>query len=277
MRKTVIAGLLVIASCFGLAAHRTHAPRYKWTREALPASGQGFAPSCASPSFPAVATDIDGRCGLDGSGSGAEARQNDAKNNFCASGTPQPVTLDQLLNLQNRADNNRGINFGDQNTATRRKGPTTNRAPLQQMGEGNLVVFRGYVLNARQEGPESVNCGRNVPNQPAFHDIHISLADQPGAHECSGFVAEMIPHHRPDAWTAENVLKLKTAGALVRVTGQLMFDSSHVPCDAGSRIRSNPSRASLWEIHPIYKFEVCAADCQGAGKWVDLAQWAKNE
>lgn len=277
MRTAVIAGVLAAGLYLGFAVNRTDPTRNGRGPEPLLASDQQFTPVCSNASFPGTATDSDGQCGLDGSGTAAEARQNEAKNDFCAAGNPEPISVDQLINLQNRVANNRGINFGDENTATRRKGPTTNRGPLKQMGEGNLVVFRGYVLNARQEGPESVNCGRNVPNEPAFHDIHISLADQPRADECSGFVAEMIPHHRPGAWTAESVLKLKTASILVRVTGQLMFDSSHVPCEAGLRVRSNPSRASLWEIHPIYKFEVCTADCQGAGQWVSLDQWAKNE
>lgn len=279
MRTLLIVALLLAAAlCLGFTMNSARATRDGPTRNPVfSLQGPEFTPSCPSPSFPGSATDIDSQCGLDGSGAGAEARQNQAKNNFCALGTPEPMSVGQLINLQNRVTNNRGVNFGDENTAIRRKGPTSNRAPLQQMGEGKLVVFRGYVLNARQEGPESVNCGRNVPNEPAYHDIHISLGGQPGADECSGFVAEMIPHHRPAAWTADNVLALKTPSVLVRVTGQLMFDSSHVPCEAGSRVRSNPARASLWEIHPIYKFEICTADCQGEGQWVSLGQWAKSK
>ena len=46
-----------------------------------------FGQSCPSPSFPSpTATPIDDKCGPDGNG-GAETSQNEAKNNFCASGT----------------------------------------------------------------------------------------------------------------------------------------------------------------------------------------------
>jgi hypothetical protein len=245
--------------------------------------GQGFKPSCAHPNFPDPppqnSREIDSQCGAAGSG-GAEANQNITKNNFCASGTPQRITFDDLRNLQAEVESNTGINFGDENTPTRKKGPTQNRDALVALGEGKLVTLRAFVLIARQEGGESVNCGKAVPNQPQFHDIHISLVeslDTPGVSECSGVVAEMSPHHRPDDWTQENVEKVAKAKAQVRVTGQLFFDSSHVPCSNGQGVRSNPRRFSLWEIHPIYKFEVCTTNCDGAGPWLPLDQWVKQQ
>jgi hypothetical protein len=64
----------------------------------------------------------------------------------------------------------------------------------------------------------------------------------------------------------------------VRVTGQLYFDSSHFPCSGGQGAgEGNPKRVSLWEIHPIYKFEVCTSGCDGAGTWLPLDQWAKQQ
>lgn len=268
--------VVILAAVLGSAlAFAAYHPKGKHPALMLQPS-HDFEPACSNATLPGPTTEIDQQCGLDGSGAGAEAMQNDAKNNFCATGTPELITMAQLVRLQSEVANKPGINFGDRNTAMREAGPTINRAPLRQMGEGNLVAFRGYVLNARQEGPESVNCGRNVPNQPAFHDIHISVGDQPAADECSGFVAEMIPHGRPASWTVEHVLKLKNASVPIRVTGQLMFDSSHVPCSGGRPVQSNPARASLWEIHPIYRFEVCTSDCEGAGKWVSLEAWLSD-
>lgn len=95
--------------------------------------------------------------------------------------------------------------------------------------------------------------------------------------ECGGAVAEMSPHRRPDSWTHANVEKAARAGLPVRVTGQLYFDSSHVPCSGGQGVRSNPRRVSLWEIHPIYKFEVCTAGYDGAGTWLTLDKWASQQ
>jgi hypothetical protein len=63
----------------------------------------------------------------------------------------------------------------------------------------------------------------------------------------------------------------------VRITGPLFFDSSHQPCRDGKR--PNPKRISVWEIHPIYQFEVCknkaltACDVGNDSQWIPLDQW----
>lgn len=241
-----------------------------------------FKPTCASPSYPAPPPSqklgIDAQCGLSGAGSGPEGLQDSVKNNFCAKGTARAVTIDYLKGLQAQVEKNPSINFGNENKGTRKKGPTTNRAPLRRLGEGKLVTLKAFVLIARQEGAESVNCGKNVPNEALFHDIHISLVESPEIdNECSGVVAEMSPHHRPDSWNHANVEKVAREKLPVRVTGQLYFDSSHFPCTNGEGAgEGNPKRISLWEIHPIYKFEVCTADCDGTGKWVNLDEWASQ-
>lgn len=247
---------------------------------AIPSAvSQTFDQTCSTPSFPSqTATAIDSSCGISGSGTGAEGKQNMAKNNFCANGAPEPISIAQLSKYQTTVQNKKSINFGDENTATREKGPTTNRAPLQSIGEGKLVVLQGLVLKARQEGGESVNCGKAVPNKPEFHDIHISVvADAATKDECAGVVVEMSPHHRPGSWNIQNMQKVADSGLPVRVTGHLFFDSSHVPCENGQGVRSNPKRVSLWEVHPIYQFELCTADCGGTGNWVSLDQWAKTQ
>lgn len=245
---------------------------------------KAFKAPCTTPNYPTPPPKsplgIDAQCGVSGSGIGAEGQQDMVKNNFCAQGTPKIMTIADLTNLQAQVEKNPSINFGDENGPTRKKGPTTNRAPLKKLGEGRLVTLKAFILIARQEGGESVNCGKNVPDQPLFHDIHISLVaskDTSPDDECSGVVAEMSPHHRPDNWTHANVDKVSRAKLPVRVTGQLYFDSSHFPCSGGKGVRSNPKRVSLWEIHPIYKFEVCTADCDGTGTWVTLDGWVKQQ
>jgi hypothetical protein len=245
-------------------------------------AAQSFAPSCQTPGYPqpapSQALGIDAQCGITGSGTGAEATQDAQKNNFCASGTAQEVTIQDLTALQQQVVQNPAINFGDENQPDRKKGPTTDRSLLAALGEGKLVALKGYILVARQEGAESVNCGSGVPNEALYHDIHISVvgsADE--TVECSGVVVEMSPHHRPDPWNHANVDKVAKAHALVRVTGQLYFDSSHMPCSGGQPVRSNPKRVSLWEVHPVYGFEVCISDCDGAGQWLPLDLWVQQQ
>src|SRR5205823_4335339 len=172
-----------------------------------------------------------------------------------ATGPAQTITIAEMRQLQSQVEQNHVINFGS-------SGPTTDRAPLKTLGEGNLVTIeKAYVLIARQEGKESVNCGSKFPNKSDVlaHDIHISLVESPDTpldQECQSVVVEMSPHHRPDQWNATKMVEVASAKVPVRVTGQLFFDSSHVPCRNGQRVGSNPARSSLWEIHPIYKFEV---------------------
>lgn len=284
LRTAVCAALVLCGTAPGAAAPKKK-PRPRPAPQARAASAN-FKAACRQPSFPqpppATSPGIDSQCGVSGSGTGAEGTQDTVKNNFCATGTPRAVTIASLTALQAQVEKNSSINFGDENSGTRQRGPTTNRAPLQKLGEGRLATLKAYVLIARQEGGESVNCGKNVPNEPAFHDIHISLVASPdtaagAAGECTGVVAEMSPHRRPDTWTHANVAKVAQAKALVRVTGQLYFDSSHLPCSGGQPVRSNPKRVSLWEIHPIYKFEVCTSGCDGAGTWLPLDQWVKRQ
>ena len=245
----------------------------------------GFAQTCDNPDFPTdIATAMDGTsCPISGNG-GKETWQNDAKNNFCATGLPStpgtPITtsLAEFVSLQNKAELIPGINFGNthDHPLTSKAGPVQDRSRLVALGEGNLVQLMGFVKTARQEGEESVNCGSKVPSQAAFHDIHVSIVLNPADSECSSVVVEMTPHHRPAEWTAGHVNQVARAGLLVRVTGHRMFDSSHTPCQNGSAISGDPARISLWEIHPIYKFEVCPQGNCSSGGWVPLEAWNKS-
>lgn len=277
------AGAPGFASCLLIFVSLTAAPAFAQTRaRPKPFKRTKFVPACPHPNYPtpapAKSPAIDSQCGLSGAGAGPEGVQDSAKNNFCAMGTPQEITIEEMTRLQQEVEKNASINFGNENKGNRKKGPTTNRAPLRKLGEGKLVTLKAFVLIARQEGPESVNCGKNVAAGPPFHDIHISLvASADVDSECAGVVGEMSPHHRPDSWSHANVDKVSRAKLPVRVTGHLYFDSSHFPCANGSPSAGNPSRISLWEIHPIYKFEVCTANCDGAGNWVTLDEWVKQQ
>jgi hypothetical protein len=220
-------------------------------------------------------------CGLAGTPGGTpgnpENLQNQGKNNFCAAGPAKPITIPGLAQLQVEVQQNKNINFGNtsDHPLSDVPGPTANRAPLAALGEGNAVVLQGFVLAARQEGAESANCGSAVPDKPASHDIHLVIVDSATNQvECSGVVVEMSPHHRPAAWTAAAASAVGAAHLPVRVTGQLFFDSSHTPCQNGAPVSGDPSRTSLWEVHPIYKFEVCTlGDCSFGKGWTPLESW----
>ena len=244
---------------------------------AIQAHSQQFIQRCADPNFPTpTATVADGSCQAQGNG-GEERVQNLTKNDFCAPTPGKAISFPSLDARQKNVEQDGTINFGDPPSAN--PGPTTDRTKLRKLGgEGSLVSLIGYVLIARQEGKESVNCGSNVPNSADYHDIHISIVQvRRQQDECQSAVVEMSPHHRPPEWTAANVNKLARLNVPVRVIGQLFFDSSHVPCANGQRVRTNPKRFSLWEIHPIYKFQVCTANCNTHNwQWTDFSDWVRT-
>jgi hypothetical protein len=253
------------------------------------AAQQTFPDSCAAGKtahFPSkTATGIDALCppeGVTPKDKPGDGPQNKVKNNFCAdSDTPTPITLDDIRALQGAVDDQ------EKTMKPPPKKPPLERAFLTDLKEGRLVVFEGFIFDATQECGETVNCGgnANVPNTNASHDIHIALLEKPRTtqetgpkpeqdkEECTGFVAEMVPHHRPPEWTECNVKDVAKRGLKVRVTGQQFFDGSHSPCKNGEPDGDNPKRVSLWEIHPIYSFEVCPSGGCDSGGWKSLEEF----
>jgi hypothetical protein len=245
-----------------------------------PTGSAEFTPSCSDPAFPSAdPTPIDSECGLAGVGKAADQAQNEQKNNFCATGPSRSITITDLEELQKKVQDGHAVNFGNSFNAhplSKIPGAAKDRAPLVALGEGTQVTLTGFVADAAAEDPETVNCslGTKSKKDAPLHDIHVSIVDEPNADKCTGVVAEMIPHHRPDAWTPNILIEVKGSKRQVRVSGNLMFDSSHTPCIDGAALNGDPSRASLWEVHPIYKFEVCStSDCSAGDGWVPLESW----
>lgn len=248
-------------------------------------SGQTFQQTCASPHFPGDATPIDGTCIVTGSSdpTKSDGLQNTAKNNFCAKDSSITVKVSNLKSLQKKTEKK------EKSLQLTPGSPPPDRAFLTSLGEGDVVTFEGFVFLARQECKESVNCGVNSPNTDASHDIHINILDKRrktidsdpqakrDAEECTGIVVEMIPHHRPLEWTACNVNDVAQQNLRVRITGQRMFDGSHIPCKGSQPQGSNPKRVSVWEIHPIYTFEVCPTGTCSQGGWVPLTTFAAGK
>jgi hypothetical protein len=224
-----------------------------------------FDPGCPVPfgKLKSTGRPVD-QCGLDGVGSTEiQLAQNRAKNNLCLTAPPVPITQLSFVKLQ-AAVEQKNIPFGSPSHLP------PDRSALQgiytttfgdKIGEGSLVAYVGYILNAHfsdVSSGESVNCKLlgKINN-----DIHITLAETFNANPCSGIVAEIIPHFRPLAW--EDIVTMPHTHP-IRIVGQLFFDASHSPCRPGKS--ASPPRISIWEIHPIYSIDICKgtspAQCQ---------------
>jgi hypothetical protein len=255
------------------------------TPKAVAHSGVAFVPGCKLPfdNIKTVGLDIDAQCTIDGNGGDDTAKtlENEAKNNFCVKDSPVTIGFADFTGLQKTADDN-----------SLKKGLKTSRDSLNEIfagssgskiGEGTMVQFVSFLLDAHFSNVgkgkgENVNC--KLPEQ-LDNDIHIELTmDRNDDDPCNGVTAEMSPHFRPDEWN--KLVDFENFDHPVRITGTLFFDDSHAPCHDG--VRPNPKRASVWEIHPIYRFDVCktktndlkACDVKNNSVWVPLDQWVSN-
>ena len=262
-----------------------------------PQEGQPFDPGCALP-FDAIKTPglaIDAQCPKGGhsailGGSQPHILQNLAKNNFCATGAPLPVSYNAFVGLQTAVNNMSGLVWG-----SGQKLPA-DRSVLQNLsvkdgarsltvGEGSKVVHVAYVSAyefADTHGGEDVNCNLNGDGT---NDIHLTLRQTPGLilkrpstlpdPRCDSVSAEISPHFRPAAW---NKLASPSSNAIftarpLRITGALTFDAEHKPCTAGKPATGSPVRISVWEIHPVYAVDVCKNTTLAKCKATDDAAW----
>lgn len=143
------------------------------------------------------------------------------------------------------------------------------RSVVEGQGEDTPVTLAGYMIGAHPGSPETCNCGLSgEPN----NDYHINLVERPTDRLWNSIVVEMTPRIRPSfpRWTLQNLQSLITDinnPPLVRVSGYLLFDSEHVTRSGGPRI-------TIWEVHPVTKFEVCSGtDCtvDSDNGWQDIS------
>jgi hypothetical protein len=188
--------------------------------------------------------------------------------------TTATLTLDDVRSLQNYIDNT----FADARTTKTTFAPTRSLKNIPTFdgmrSEGDSVSLSAYLIVAKDEGSESVNCGGHDGT-----DIHISLGPKsPHPTEYDGIIAEMIPQlPRPAGWDSTTVNRL--AGKQVLVIGGLTYDNEHLVNDnPASPKPGQPKRFSLWEVHPITAFYVCPAGdgCDPAQleQWATLTDWA---
>jgi hypothetical protein len=237
---------------------------------------------------------IDFLCGNTGCNKGAaNDEQNAQKNNLCAPASRlMPVTLQTFAKLGDASTNEPSIPKGE---------PPPSRVRLRNiirldngatLGEGKTVTFVGFVLDARhsnvdKDNPLTKGNGESVQCNLlgcAYNDIHITLAEDPNEKAmCKTIVAEIIPHYRPPAWdlfdSPDYAAYFKTHS--VKISGQLFFDGSHVPCTKDGKAGFNPARdnakdferLALWEIHPIYAIDVCKHTAKSQCRAADKNAW----
>jgi hypothetical protein len=214
----------------------------------------------------------------------AKTAQSHAKNNFCADTSKiTVVTAANLRDLQKQAAANKPVKK-DLPDRSQLHGTINGRS----IKEGDVVRLVAWVKDAHLSdcgGGEAVNCDTGGS---AHNDVHIVLVDPTSGgrnqDECSSVTAEMSPHFRPIAWSQLD--QKIPSNNVIRVTGPLFFDNAHEPCAGLTTTKADaaPLRSSLWEIHPVYQFEVCAntdatkcdANSRDAALWKPYDQWVRD-
>jgi|HubBroStandDraft_3_1064219.scaffolds.fasta_scaffold03153_7 hypothetical protein len=170
------------------------------------------------------------------------------------------------------------------------------KTDMDKLGEGKVVVLTGYLYYAKKGGAESSNCGLVDPEDIDYHigigpesDLVAKLASGKALSgpdkktmDTTSVVVEMTPHWRAQFKPAWNLpLVQGVVGRQVRIFGQLLADNEHADPKDDCAFQGHSDRcwrASVWELHPVTRFEVCTADsCDPAGDdaWADLEATAE--
>ncbi|MBZ5521925.1 MAG: hypothetical protein LAP21_06760 [Acidobacteriia bacterium] len=255
-----------------------------------------FETGCGPVPFHDIAVEhkgVDDVCGIGGVAGDTDVgnqQQNRAKNNFCLTGDPVTVRTTDLLTLQKKVDDLEDFRYGSGRSVPKDRSPLQDLATVggKKVGEGTLVEIVGYMMDPHYSDVskgEGVNCKKSGNER---NDIHFSISrlwrdidytdrKQVQAALCKLVTGEISPHFRPESWEVEHLSKLENIP--VRLTGQLFFDASHVPCRAGKPV--NPARASVWEIHPIYAIDVCKTKTKCRANvdsdWITMDAWAQKQ
>jgi hypothetical protein len=194
-------------------------------------------------------------CSNEGCGEKFDPKLNERKNITSDNETPTLRTLTWMKKLDDPEDFTQG---GE-------------RDELTALGEGQMITVVAYLLVAKPEGAESCNCGLTGAADTDNHLVLVTkttldkfpLAGSAAANskvfqarQRESETAEFTPrvrlnHPNFTRGTMQPLIKnTKQQALLVRVTGQLLFDSEHF-------IKGSLPRVNNWEIHPILKLEFC--------------------
>jgi hypothetical protein len=175
--------------------------------------------------------------GIPPKGIGGDSLLNMEKNRWVASGNFTDVSVSDIIGFQHDILSAMGTEDRYRWTAAAKSQAT--------VSELQGVRLTGYITAAKEEGNESCN-----GNNDNYHDFHIWITGSAGEDKTKSIVVEATPFWREQfsGWQLTKFEQLVSQNAQVRISGWIMWDEDH-PEQIGS------SRASLWEIHPITKFE----------------------
>ena len=218
-------------------------------------------PSWAAP--PPVVSTIQtsvGACAAGGAGRGGAAARdtftNARKNRTDAPARVHHVSFQGLVGLWAPAGHHRSFQTFS---------PGQRDSLLMFAGRG--VQVEGYLADVKPEKDEQTNCGARDSTEV---DWHMYLVEHPADSLRRAVIVEATPRVRPaHRWTLK-ALQAVRRRERVRITGWLLFDPEHFDAvdgyvSASGKPAANPWRATLWELHPVTRIEVCRA-----GRWTDL-------
>jgi hypothetical protein len=295
-RITILVFLFTLTMFLFSAAQQTEKKSGAHTKPSHTTSGDAFSLECDKLPFDDIATKPDpfsecGNCGVLSPSENsslkqgpAKAAQSHAKNNFCADTSKVvPVAVSDLRNMQKQAAAKKLVmpDISDRSKIQ----VTLNGNPIE---EGDVVRLVAWVKDAHLSDcadGEAVNCDTGGS---AHNDVHIVLVDPTSGgrdqDECSSVTAEMSPHFRPAAWSQLDK-KIPTDN-VVRATGPVFFDNAHAPCVGLKKTATDkpPLRSSLFEVHPVYQFEVCTEtdpkkcdiNSSDGALWKPYDQWIRD-
>jgi hypothetical protein len=185
--------------------------------------------------------------GIPPEGTGGDPNLNREKNRWAAPAAIEEMSVAQVIALPH-----------DELSAMGRESRSrwsSAAAEQASANENRGVQVVGYLAHAKESGAEACNGKSDV-----YHDFHIWITASPGEDKRNGIVVEAIPFWKEQfpSWQLKAFENLASNNAKVRVSGWILWDEEH-----GDEV--GKSRGSLWEVHPVTKFEVSSG-----GKWEDL-------
>jgi hypothetical protein len=176
-------------------------------------------------------------------GSGGDKILNRLKNRTEAPSSYREMTVEQYLK-----DFTPNLN-----TPKHRNKFTSHQNNYIEPREKEGIALVGYILGAKQSGPESCNC-----NDKTRRDFHVWIGSRKPSSKAearairdAAVVVEPTPSGQKahPGWRLHILQKLAKQGAKVRISGWAMYDPEHPD-------QLDKTRGTLWEIHPVFKIEV---------------------